>query len=314
MASGEKSTIQTILENVRGAGVAFGHRFAPPADERAAITDLLKQLGINDPLGSVTTQLASVAAAWRSIADTLSGVSLDFTDPAALLAGIAGKADAIKNAIDAILRAPNNALNGLGASGAAIKAVLPKRLLDFIVYEFITSTHPRIAGMFLLLGVLRKEFTPAGGNAAFIDAELRLFDLAQFVKSITHPKESFLTVMHWGDDQFLDRTILDGLGLLLKTIPSVQLITPDEFPLADEKKFVTVTPGVRPAARQTISAGGVNLSFVGLHKHGIGLVLKNPVHIGTNIIPTPTLPEASIFAIVPGPNPVTSNPEFAVLP
>lgn len=315
MAAAEKSTIQSVLENVRDACVKFGHRFLPPADERKELTKLLAELGIADPANSVTNALATVTGAWATIANQLSGISLDFTDPAALLAGIKGKADAIRAAVDAITKAPDSALNGLGASGAAIKAVFPRRLLDYVVYEFLTATHEKIAGVFLVLGVLRREFTPAKGNPAFIDAELRIFDLEQFLRAITHPRESFLTTMRWGTNDFVDRPIVDGMALLLGAIPGVSKDPNDDdkLPLADEQKYVAVDGGLRQASRRKITfPPGVTVSFVGLHKHGVGLEVQNPVNFQGNLIPP--LPASQIFAITPGAVPASDPPGFVVLP
>ena len=205
----DKSTLQSILENVRDAAVGFGRRFSPAANIRPELKKLLAELGINDPAHSVSDALAGAGAGWKTIADSLSALSLDFTDPGAILAGLKTRGDQIQNGLDKILHAPDTALDGLGASGAAIKAVFPKRLLDYIAYDFITKSHEKIGGAFLLLGVLRREFVPAAGNTAFIDAEIRVFDLAQLIHSLTHPRETFLTVMRWGTNDFLARPVVD---------------------------------------------------------------------------------------------------------
>ena len=311
----ETSTLLTIVQNMREAGVAFGHRFAPPAAHvHSELVTLLGELGIDDPGESVSTALATVAGNWHSIADTLSGVSLEFTDPAAVIANLSAKAQTIKDSIDAILKAPEAALAGLGASGAAIKNVLPKRLLDFILYEFIVSTHPKIGGAFLLLGVLRREFTSAAGNAALRDAEIRVFDLAQFIKALTHPRESFLTVMRWGTDDFLARPVVDGMTLLLSTLPgTVRGPADDELPQADEAKFTgPLAAGLRPSARRTLAVQGQTISFVGLHKRGLGLLVTNPVNFAGNLLPKS--PDAAVFAITPGAAPASDPPGVRVLP
>ena len=269
----DKSTLLSIVENMRDAGVHFGKRFAPPANVPTAVQSLLRELGINDPGQSVSNALATAANSWRTIADTLSGIDLNLTSPASVVALLTGKANDVRQSIQALLDAPGTALDGLGASGAAIKQVLPTRLLSYIIYEFIVSTHPKIGGAFLLLGVLRREFTPAGGNTALVDAEIRVFDLGQFVKAITHPRESFLTVMRWGTDDFLARPVVDGITLLLSTLPGTARGPEDDvWPLALETTFTgPLAAGVRPSARRTLTVpmpmpvGPVTLSFVGLH-------------------------------------------------
>lgn len=314
--AGDKSTLQTIVENARDAAVQFGQRFQPPAANIVGeVKKLLAELGIADPQSSVSNAMTTVANNWKSIADTLSGISLDFTDPAAVLAGLSQKAEQIKQGVENMINAPRTALDGLGASFAAIKDEFAKRLLDYIVYEFVTKTHEKIGGAFLLLGVLRREFRTAGGNTAFIDAEIRVFDLQQLIRAITHPRESFLTVMRWGTNDFLARPVVDGMVLLLKQAAGTPGPEDDTFPLADEATFVgPPDPGVRPSARRTLTLPLGTIAFVGLHKHGVGLRVPNPISVGGNLIPAPPLPAAQIFALVPGPVPATDNPSFKILP
>ena len=50
MADAGKSTLQSILENLRDAAVGFGERFANPANIQPELTRLLADLGIDDPL------------------------------------------------------------------------------------------------------------------------------------------------------------------------------------------------------------------------------------------------------------------------
>ena len=315
----DRSTLLSIVENMRAAGVAFGKRFTPPAEHvLTEVRALLHELGINDPDRSVSAALATAANSWRTIADTLSGIDLNLTSPASVVALLSGKADDVRRSIQALLDAPGTALDGLGASGAAIKQVLPTRLLNYIIYEFIVSTHPKIGGTFLLLGVLRREFTPAGGNAALVSAEIRVFDLAQFVKALTHPRESFLTVMRWGTDDFLARPLVDGITLLLGTLPGTTRGPEDDlWPLADESNFTgPLAAGLRPSARRTLTVpmpvGPVTLSFVGLHKRGLGVLVPNPVSFKGNILPA--TPAAAIFAVTPGATPVSDPPRVTVLP
>lgn len=311
----DKSTLLSIVENMRDAGVHFGQRFTPPAAHvLTEVQALLRELGINDPGQSVSTALATAANSWRTIANTLSGIDLNLTNPASVAALLSSKANAVRQSIQALLDAPGTALDGLGASGAAIKQVLPTRLLNYIIYEFIVSTHPKIGGAFLLLGVLRREFAPAGGNTALVDAEIRVFDLGQFVKALTHPRESFLTVMRWGTDDFLARPMVDGITLLLGTLPgTVRGPEDDEWPLATEATFNPgLAAGLRPSARRTLAVGPVTLSFVGLHRRGLGILVPNPVSMQGNLLPPS--PVAKIFAVTPGATPASDPPGVAVLP
>jgi len=312
MATG-KSTLQSIVENTRDAAVTFGRRFSPPANIRPELIKLLAELGINDPAHSVSDALAEAAAGWKSIADSLSAISLDFTDPPAILAGLQDRAEQIEQGIDDILHAPDTALDGLGASGAAIKREFPKRLLDYIAYEFVTKSHEKIGGAFLLLGILRRELKLAGGNTAFVDAAIRVLDFEQFIHVLTHPREAFLTVMRWGTNDFLARPVVDGMVLLLGTVPATTRGPEDDtWPVTQESGFVPVDGGVQPSARRTLIVPGGTLSFVGLHKHGVGLQVPNPVAFGGNLLPA--LPASQLFALTPGPVPATDDPEIVIKP
>src|SRR5207245_2460109 len=81
------------------------------------------------------------------------------------LSELGTKAKSVRDSINDIIKTPENIWNGLGASGAAIKAEFPTRLVGYIIYEFITKSHPKIGGVFLLFGVLRREFTRASSAA-----------------------------------------------------------------------------------------------------------------------------------------------------
>ena len=88
MAGDGKSTLQSILENVRDAGVAFGRRFAPPADIRTALKKLLAELGIAEPDTPVLNALGAAAAAWRELANSLSGVRVRSAPPLPLFGAL----------------------------------------------------------------------------------------------------------------------------------------------------------------------------------------------------------------------------------
>ena len=273
---------------------------------------LLAELGINDPAHSVSDALAAAAAGWKSLADSLSAVSLDFTDPAAIVAGLKSRGEQIEDGLNKILHAPDTALDGLGASGAAIKTVFPQRLLDYIAYEFITKSHEKVGERSCCWASFGRELTLAGGNTAFVDAEIRVLDFKQFIHVLTHPREAFLTVMRWGTNDFLARPVVDGMVLLLGTVPgTTRGVEDDSWPLADEGAFVDVD-AVKPRVGRTIIVPGGTLSFVGLHKHGVGLQVPNPVNFSGNVLPS--LPAAQLFALTPGGIPATDDPAVVIKP
>ena len=315
----DESSLQSILINVRNAAVAFAKPFQNPSPTSVhdALRALLKELGIADPGDAVLGQLATAVQAWKSLADQLSGLNLDFLQPGQTLKELQTKGDTVTNLFNKILHTPETVWNTLGASGAAIAQVFPTRLLDYIVYETLTVSHPKIGGAFLLFGVLRRELTPAA-SAAFVPADLRIFDLQQLIKVITHPREAVLEALKWGTDQFNGRPVVDGMALLISLIPPVQR-GPEEdlFPLAEEMPFVPGLPvGLPPSARRTISAGGMTLKFVGLHHAGVGMLVENPtdLNVGVGSLQVPKLPPGIILALGPGNDRLKDPPIVKRLP
>ena len=192
--------------------------------------------------------------------------------------------------------------------------MFPERLLHYIIYEFITRSHEKIGGAFLLLGVLRREVKDMGGNTAFLgDAEIRVFDLAQLIRALTNPRESFLTVMRWGTNDFLARPVVDGMVLLLGSIPgTTRGVVDDTMTLAEEESLIgRPDDNVRASARRTLTKEGITLSFVGLHRHGMGLKVPSPVSFGGPMLPQ--LPVDGLLCVVPGAVPATDAPGVEIV-
>jgi hypothetical protein len=309
-----ESTLQSILINIRKAAVDFvaPFRTAPVS----ALTNLLAQLGIADPGGPIRTNLDNAVQNWKTVADSLSGLNLNLIDPAQALKDLKDKANKVQQGIDSILNAPAAAWDGLSPFAGVVKSELPKRLLSYIVYEFLTRSHPKIGGVFLLFGVLRKEFTPAL-NAAFIEAEIRVFDLAQLIRVFTNPKQAMMTALHWGQDDFVDRPVVDGMVTLIDLLPNTSAgAEGEEFDKARENTFVNrgaeLNP-LRPSALRSLtpSVGPVTskLEFVGLHKRGVGVLINNPAGFSITGLQIPNI-SGAIFALVPGPG---GDPKVEIL-
>ena len=320
MAEG-KSTLQSILSNVRDAAVQFAKPYQTPANIPGELTKLLAQLGIADPAGPVRANLENAVRNWGNIGNQLSGLDLDFIHPDRAIQDITDKANLVKASIDAILNTPAAIWAGLGASGAAIAAVFPKRLLDFIVYEFLTRSHPKIGGTFLLFAVLRREFVGAAGPA-FVDAEIRVFDLAQFIRVITNPREAVLTALRWGTDDFNARPVVDGMAILVELLPNTTAGADDQtFAKLTENVFVqrgAELDPLRPSALHSVAVqagAAVNLQFVGLHRRGVGVLVENPVSLsgGVGLFQTPNVPPGAILALAPGPDRLVDPPKVEVL-
>ncbi len=313
----DRSTLQSILINLRDAAVDFSKPYQTPATIPAALRELLKQLGIADPGAAVMTNLENAVKNWGDIGRQLSNLNLDIGNIALALAELGTKAKTVKDSIEAILKTPEAIWNGLGASGAAIKAVFPTRLADYIIYEFLTKSHKKIGGAFLLFGVLRRPFTPAAGPA-FVDAEIRVFDLAQLVKVVTHPREAILEALKWGTDDFNARPVVDGVVLLTSLIPGTTAGPDDDtFPQANESPFVgRDVSGLRASARHTLTRGPTTLEFVGLHQTGVGILFVNPVNFsgGVGSAQLPSVPPGVILALTPGTDRLKDPPIVKRLP
>ena len=312
----DRSSLQSILINLRDAAVDFSQPYQTPANIPAALGDLLQQLGIKDPGGPVKASLQNAVQQWGVLGQQLSNLDLDLVDPVNTIRDITAKANLVKQSIDAILSTPEAVWNTLGAAGAAIKAVFPKRLLDYIIYEALTKSHQKIGGAFLLFGVLRREPTPPPGPA-FVAATIRVFDLDQLVKVITHPRQAILDALHWGTDQFNARPLVDGLTLLGGLVGGTA--GPDEatFDLVQEKMFVPdLAAGLDRSASHALTAGPTTIQFVGLHHAGIGVLVNNPVNLsgGVGSLHPPTLPPGFILALSPGADRFNDPPVVRRLP
>jgi hypothetical protein len=313
----ERSTLQSILINLRDAAVNFSKPYQTPATIPAAIRDLLKQLGIADPGAAVMAQLENAVKSWGDIGKSLSNLNLEFTDIAKTLAELSTKAKTVKDSIDQIIKTPAGIWASMGASGDAIGKMFPTRLLDYIIYEFLTKSHPKIGGAFLLFGVLRREFTPAAGPA-FVAAEIRIFDLGQLIEVITHPREAVLKALKWGTDDFNARPVVDGVVLLTGLIPGTTAGPDDEtFPQASENVFVgRDVSALRASALHSLAKGATKIDFVGLHRTGVGILIANPANIsaGVGSLKVPALPPGVILALTPGPDAIKDPPVVKRLP
>lgn len=319
----ETSSLSSILTNLRDAAVAFCDRWKkPPADLPKEMGRFLEELGIADPGDAVTAKLAEVAKRWTQLGDALAGANLNLVDIGETLDALTKKADIVQGSILAIVNAPLEVFTALGASGTAIIEKFPRRLLDYIVYEALTRSHEKIAAVFLLFGVLRRELTP--GLPPFKDAWIRIFDLAQLVEVVTHPKEAVLRVLKWGTDDFNARPVIDGIALLAK-VAGADIKEDDlTFDLAEEGAYGDkgrLGPGLRPSARRRIeyptgvADGLTKIDLVGLHALGLGLLVENPVTLKGGIGPLtpPDLPRGAILAVTPGVNAIQDPPVVEIL-
>lgn len=305
-----RSTLQTLLENARDAAVFLRDAVAPP-DTRPKVVRLLAELGLRDPQALGTDALDAISTSIRQITDELSAIQLNFANPAALVAGVGQKAAAIRAAIDRLLRVPGDAIGGAAAIGEAAAAELHQRLLAYAVYEFITRTHVRLGGAFLLLGILRKQRQPAQ-PPVFIEAMVRVFEPQRLVDALVRPRETFQTVMRWGHDDFVDRPLVDGLAQLLGLGPLAHAGPEDDvWPLAEEAAALPplVPPPPHPAARRRLSVPvqGTTVELVGLHRRGLGLMVPAPFNFNGQ----PLL--GLFYALSPGADP-SAPPVFKTLP
>jgi hypothetical protein len=315
----DRSTFQSIIINLRNAAVDFCQPYKTPSNIPNALRALLKQLGIADPGAAVLANLANAVQNWGNIGRQLENLNLEAVNIQNTIKDLEDKAKAVRSSIDQILGTPEAIWNAMGASGAAIKAVFPRRLADYIIYEFLTKSHKKIAGVFLLFAVLRREFK-AAPSGAFVDAEIRVFDLAQLIKVVTHPREAILEALKWGTDDFNARPVVDGMVLLADLAPNTTA-GPDEekFSKATENLYVHRGNELNPLAESarhtlTVTVGGVNhtLEFVGLHKTGTGLLVTNPLTLSGNLSIV-DIPAGAILALTPGPDRLTSPPKVEVL-
>lgn len=325
MADVQNSTLGTALQNLRDAAVRFGERFSDPVRVQPELVKLLAELGIADPDQEVSNAMKDAASSWAGITDPLKALNFNFLDPLAAAKGLANLGSTIADKLARLGELPASTLAALGARANDIKTVLPERLVGYLVFEFITHTHKKIAGAFLLLGVLRRPFKPAGGNPSFVDAQVRVFDVSQLIKVLTHPREALLDALKWGGDDFDSQTVVDGLALLLGLLGDAGLVLGpeiDNFPPAGEAPFVgrsvaELTALSVPSARRTLRIpGSITLSLVGLHRDGLGLMAPNPINLtgGVGAMHLPDLGPGKVLALSAGQPAATADPRVRLLP
>lgn len=308
------STAALILDNLAQIALRLVQRFNDPEKIPAALRDLLAELGFADPQDVVLNRLFQAATSLGQMTDALKALNVGTNTES--IAQLQARARLVRNAIESILKKPGDALADLDASYAALKAQFPRRLLDFALYEFLMASHPKIAGVFCLLGILRRVRVPTGGSTALlVDTEVRICELERFIEALTQPRKTFVTVLGWGEDRFEARALVDGLAGLLGTIPGTAVGPEDAvFPLAAEARFFDITPGltVMSAMRELTVPGplGNKVAFVGLHKYGLGLYVPTPASfdIGAMGMNVPKLRNAYIVQIDPGATPSTDRP------
>ena len=299
--AGKPTTFETILINLREAVTGFVDPYRTPSEIPGAISKLLKELGIKPPEDAVKSKLKSAAEDWVRIANELPNITVNL-DPDKAFKEISDKGKLIRQGIDSIAKAGASAWDGLVGSAVAIKEAFPKRLVDYIIYEFLTKSHPKIGGVFLLFGVLRRVHTPAL-NEAFDDAEIRVFDLKQLIRVFTEPHKAIPEALKWGTDDFIDRPIVDGLVLLGGLVPGTTKGADDqEFTKQTENLYVkrgNDLANLRESALHRLSLQGVTFDFVGLHKIGVGVLVKNPIQLTTNL-KIFDIPNDAILTLSPG--------------
>jgi len=325
MADTKSGTLATILENLRDAAVRFGTRFSVPAQLHDELIALLADLGIAKPETDVLKAMEDAAATWADITDPLKDLKFNVLDPIAAARGLAEQAGIISDKLEALGALPASTLAALGDRAGAIQAALPERLVGYLMYEFITQAHPKIGGAFMLLGVLRRPFTLANGNPAFVSAPVRVFDMQQLVKVLTNPREALLDALKWGSDDFDAQTVIDGLSLLIGIVDQTRTVLgPDHetFSTADEANFVGRSAAELqalqvPSPRRTLQLPLSNiLSLVGLHRDGLGLLALAPVHFTGSIggLHLPDLGNGRVLALSAGTPPATADPRVRLLP
>ncbi len=224
---------------VEAIALFVGEALAPIKDRLAAdqIDDLLAELGIRLPdgfssQGGIPNALNAGAAAAGELQTALPALAAaieaadadDAASIAALLltgATVIQKVTSVIGAISALATGVRQVAAGLSpADRQAVEdfaAILPGRLLEFLVLAHIDRRAPQVAPMLNLVGLVEDREQEGGAASVLRPYRVRRIRLRRFAKALTDPAGYLRDVYHWGEPGFtgieLFRPIAELMGL-----------------------------------------------------------------------------------------------------
>ena len=235
------------------------------------IEELFAELGLPAPgvvlaAPGVTSRLADgarEAGRLPPVIDDLAEAIAD-EDAVAIVAAVGQAApivSAVVSAIGAVADAVDTAAAGAGSARAEIEAFaaeLPERLLGYVVSSYLHTSHPVIAGVGGLLGIV--ESTPVGATSNAPAHVRRMLHLDRIGPLLEDPTTALATEYGWGSGALNWDRLLGRLAPLASRMSGFAFVQPGEpgDPSVLRIGFVDIgptddpVPGLRAGLRQEL--------------------------------------------------------------
>ena len=119
------------------------------------------------------------------------------------------------NGISNISNAPDNLINS-DLNAENFKEEFPKQIIEFLVIDYLTKRHPKIAFLLRTLGVAQFHLVPRSGNRPpYFTNQLNFSSLSNVLDD---PKALLVAVFDWGTDLFEPEDLIDHLDDWLTTL------------------------------------------------------------------------------------------------
>ena len=207
--SGERNAFDIMVEECANVITYLQEVIGDPASEPLRLLYFLRELGWNIP---VDTDLSGVNLGVISkialINEALSGDELDY--PRLLTA--------VFDAFDAIKGIPDQLNLNLGADFTeSLRDNLPKKIVDYIITQYLEYEHPKLFNLLVLLGIFNVEYKEAETSIQ-VGHIRREIDWEFLSEVLSEPNNIANTVYGWGSSDFRSDLLLEGLHGLMNEI------------------------------------------------------------------------------------------------
>jgi hypothetical protein len=180
-----------IIQNILTvAGLAFARLGTVKTPQQGV--EFFRPLGFEFPPASFGTALSALATQANALSATVGSlaISTDGAVTATASLDVMTQLRAVVQAIDAL----HAQLQGNGGSAVPNIAELPRRLMDFLILDYLCSRRPEAHARLHLFGLIEHEPAPAPGQAA------RLINWNRLSQVLKEPGRIFNDVYRWDSD------------------------------------------------------------------------------------------------------------------
>lgn len=249
--------------------IETGFVFQPLQELKSAqaVIDFLDKLGYKVPLaevnGNINLAIASFPQLVTGIRDLVQAPESDKLKKIAPLLRVVKD---VVTEVMAIVTTMRNGFNSLSFFNQAPIDQLPKRLVDFLIFDYLFRRQPKIFGAFFLMGVLDEE--PLAANTYQRTGTVRTVKWERIPGWFSQPRNVINELYQWDTNfdstKFLQRfqMFLQSMALpggLYKQNSTVRGALGNSTPELPELRMPLFTTGAYPA---TFAQFGLNLSTV----------------------------------------------------